>query len=85
MKNWAYYDDLERTLKRNGLIVTSCPKDHRFLSTWAMSRIIGVWLAVTLFQCIWHWAARCDVSVFLIVPVRGKSMIMVFRERLFRH
>ena len=48
-----------------------------------MSRIIGVWLAVTLFQCIWHWAARCDVSVFLLVPVRGKFMIMVFRERLF--
>ncbi len=34
-----------------------------------MSRIIGVWLAVTLFQCIWPWAAGCDVSVFLIVRV----------------
>ena len=30
-----------------------------------MSRIIGAWLAVTLFQCIWHWEAtvRC-VSLF---------------------
>jgi heptosyltransferase-2 len=26
MKNWAYYDDLERTLKRNGLIVNVLPK-----------------------------------------------------------
>ena len=26
MKNWAYYDDLERTLKRNGLIVNILPK-----------------------------------------------------------
>ena len=31
MKNWAYYDDLERTLKRNGLIVNVLPKRSSLL------------------------------------------------------
>jgi hypothetical protein len=31
MKNWAYYDDLEHTMKRNGLIVNVLPKRSSLL------------------------------------------------------
>jgi heptosyltransferase-2 len=71
MKNWAYYDDLERTLKRNGLIVNVLPnrssilehlgdiKNHRCLisgDTLPMHLALGSDVrCVTLFSCTSPW------------------------------
>lgn len=71
MKNWAYYDDLERTLKRNGLIVNVLPKrssllehlgdvsNHRCLvsgDTLPMHLALGSEVrCVSLFTCTSPW------------------------------
>ena len=71
MKNWAYYDDLERTLKRNGLIVNVLPKrssllehlgdvwNHRCLvsgDTLPMHLALGSEVrCVSLFNCTSPW------------------------------
>jgi heptosyltransferase II len=71
MKNWAYYDDLERTLKRNGLIVNVLPKrssllehvgdvwNHRCLvggDTLPMHLALGGKVrCVSLFTCTSPW------------------------------
>jgi len=71
MKNWAYYDDLERTLKRNGLIVNVLPerssllehlgdvRNHRCLvsgDTLPMHLALGSEVrCVSLFTCTSPW------------------------------
>jgi heptosyltransferase-2 len=71
MKNWAYYDDLERTLRRNGLIVNVLPKrssllehvgdvwNHRCLvggDTLPMHLALGGKVrCVSLFTCTSPW------------------------------
>jgi hypothetical protein len=71
MKNWAYYDDLECTLKRNGLIVNVLPKrssllehlgdvsNHRCLvsgDTLPMHLALGSEVrCVSLFNCTSPW------------------------------
>ena len=71
MKNWAYYDDLERTLKRNGLIVNVLPKrssvlehlgdvsNHRCLvsgDTLPMHLALGSEVrCISLFTCTSQW------------------------------
>ena len=71
MKNWAYYADLERTLKRNGLIVNVLPKrssvlehlgdvsNHRCLvsgDTLPMHLALGSDVrCVSLFTCTSPW------------------------------
>ena len=71
MKNWAFYDDLERTLKRNGLIVNVLPKrssvlehlgdvwNHRCLvsgDTLPMHLALGSKVrCVSLFTCTSPW------------------------------
>jgi hypothetical protein len=71
MKNWAYYDDLERTLKRNGLIVNVLPErssvlehlgdvsNHRCLvsgDTLPMHLALGSEVrCVSLFNCTSPW------------------------------
>jgi len=71
MKNWAYYDDLERTLKRNGLVVNVLPKrssllehlgdvwNHRCLvsgDTLPMHLALGSKVrCVSLFTCTSPW------------------------------
>jgi heptosyltransferase II len=71
MKNWAYYGDLERTLKRNGLIVNVLPKrssvlehlgdvsSHRCLvsgDTLPMHLALGSEVrCVSLFTCTSPW------------------------------
>jgi hypothetical protein len=71
MKNWAYYGDLERTLKRNGLIVNVLPKrssllehlgdvwNHRCLvsgDTLPMHLALGSEVrCVSLFTCTSPW------------------------------
>jgi heptosyltransferase-2 len=71
MKNWVYYDDLERTLKRNGLIVNVLPKrssvlehlgdvwNHRCLvsgDTLPMHLALGNKVqCVSLFNCTSPW------------------------------
>ena len=71
MKNWAYYEDLERTLKRDGLIVNVLPKrssllehlgdvwNHRCLvsgDTLPMHLALGSEVrCVSLFNCTSPW------------------------------
>ena len=71
MKNWAYYDDLERTLKRDGLLVNVLPKrssllehlgdvsNHRCLvsgDTLPMHLALGSEVrCVSLFNCTSPW------------------------------
>jgi heptosyltransferase-2 len=71
MKNWAHYDDLENTLRRNGLIVNVLPKrlsllehlgdvsQHRCLvsgDTLPMHLALGSEVAcVSLFSCTSPW------------------------------
>lgn len=71
MKNWAYYGDLERTLKRNGLIVNVLPRrssllehlgdvwNHRCLvsgDTLPMHLALGSEVrCVSLFNCTSPW------------------------------
>jgi ADP-heptose:LPS heptosyltransferase len=71
MKNWAYYDDLERTLKTNGLIVNVLPErssllehlgdvsNHRCLvsgDTLPMHLALGSDVrCVSLFTCTSPW------------------------------
>jgi heptosyltransferase-2 len=71
MKNWAYYEDLERTLKRSGLIVNVLPKrssllehlgdvsNHRCLvsgDTLPMHLALGSEVrCVSLFNCTSPW------------------------------
>ena len=71
MKHWAYYDDLERTLKRKGLIVNVLPKrssllehlgdvwNHRCLvsgDTLPMHLALGSEVrCVSLFTCTSPW------------------------------